>query len=364
MARTRRGVTLKEVAAEAGVSMMTVSAALRGAADDKYPVAEATRERVHAAARKLRYFPSAVAQGMRGRRINALGVVLINPEARLQGDAYVCGVLDGIISVANAEGQNTTLFTGRRWSSAAESLPVFCDGRTDGLIILSPSPDSDIVSALLEAGLPFVLISGQSDDPRVSSVDIDHIAPTGALVAHLLGLGHRRIAFLPGRAASRSARMRHEGYRAALETAGVPYDPALVLPGFYSIASGMERVERLLGLPAAARPTAICCGNDQIAIGALRALAAAGVRVPDDISVTGFDDIPEAAALAPPLTTIRQPLEAMGRRAARLLLDTIDAGSPLGVRELLPTEIVYRRSVAPPPPPSPPPLSAPSKENV
>jgi LacI family transcriptional regulator len=336
--------------------MMTVSAVLRARPTDKYPIAEATRERVLTAAHKLRYFPSAVAQGMRGRRINALGVVLINPDARLQGDPYVCGILDGIIAVANAEGQNTTLFTGQRWSSAAESLSLFCDGRTDGLIILSPSPDSDIVPALLDVDLPFVLISGHSDDPRVSSVDIDHVAPTEELVRHLIGLGHRRIAFLPGRAQSRSARLRHEGYCRALDTAGIPFDPALVLPGGYSIPSGHKRTEALLQLPEGSRPTALCCGNDQIAIGALQMLAEAGVRVPDEMSVTGFDDGPEAANLTPPLTTIRQPLEEMGRRAARLLLDTIESGSPRGAKELLSTEIIYRRSVAPP--------SSPSKENV
>ncbi len=351
MTSIRRSVTLKEVAAEAGVSMMTASAVLRARPRDSYSVAEATRDRVLSAARKLRYFPSAVAQGMRGSRINALGVVLINPDARLQGDAYVCGVLDGIVAVANAEGQNTTLFTGRRWSGAAESLPIFCDGRTDGLIILSPSPDSDIVPALLEVGLPFVLISGQSDDPRVSSVDIDHVPPTEALMGHLVGLGHRRIAFLPGRLQSRSARARHEGYQNALSRAGIAYDPSLVLPGAYSAASGSERAGKLLELPDGLRPTALFCGNDQIAIGALRVLREAGVRVPEEMSVTGFDDIPEAVTLDPPLTTIRQPLEEMGRRAARLLLDNIESGSPIGAREILPTEIVYRRSVAPPPPP-------------
>jgi DNA-binding LacI/PurR family transcriptional regulator len=348
LSRTRRSVTLKEVAAEAGVSMMTVSAVLRAQPTDKYPIAEATRERVLTAAQKLRYFPSAVAQGMRGKRINTLGVVLINPDARLQGDPYVCGVLDGIIAVANAAGQNTTLFTGQRWSSAAESLTLFCDGRTDGLIILSPSPDSDIVPALLDVDLPFVLISGHSDDPRVSSVDIDHVAPTEELVGHLIEQGHRRIAFLPGRAQSRSARLRHEGYCRALDAAGIPFDPALVLPGWYGIASGQERAAKLMQLPADRRPTALCCGNDQIAIGAMQMLGEAGVRMPEEISVTGFDDAPEAATLTPPLTTVRQPLEEMGRRAARLLLNTIEFGSALGVKELLPTEIVYRRSVAPP----------------
>ena len=350
---TRRSVTLKEVAAEAGVSMMTVSAVLRARPADKYPVAEATRDRVLSAARKLRYFPSAVAQGMRGKRINALGVVLINPDARLQGDPYVCGVLDGVIAVANAEGQNTTLFTAGRWSGAQESLQTFCDGRTDGLIILSPSPDSDIVPALLEVGRPFVIVNGQSDDPRVSSVEIEHAARTEEMVGHLLSLGHRRIAYLPGRAASRSTRARHEGYRRALAAAGLSEDPALVPPGFYGIASGYDRTRSLLmTLPADLRPTALCCGSDQIAVGALRALHEAGVRVPEQMSVTGFDDIPDAATLDPPLTTVRQPLEEMGRRAARLLLDAIEAGRPLGVKELLPTEIVHRRSVAPPPSPT------------
>lgn len=328
---------------------MTVSAVLRARAGDGYPIAEATRERVLSAARKLNYFPSAVAQGMRGQRINTIGVVLINPEARLQGDWYVCGVLDGVISVANAAGQNTTLFTGRRWSNAAESLPTFCDGRTDGLIILSPSPDSDIVPALLDVGLPFVLVNGHSDDPRVSSVDIDHVGPMKALVGQVIEQGHRKIAFLPGRSQSRSARMRHEGYRQALEAAGIEYDPDLVVPGYYSAESGYKRVQQILGFPANERPTALCCGSDQIAFGALRALQEAGLRVPEDMSVTGFDDVVEAAAQNPPLTTIRQPLEEMGCHAAQSLLATIEAGAPLGQKEVLPTEVVPRRSVARPP---------------
>lgn len=349
MARTRQGVTIREVAAEADVSMMTVSAVLRARPGDKYPVAEATRDRVLSAARKLRYFPSAVAQSMRGQRINNLGVVMISPDARLQGNTYMCGVLDGVLAVANTEGQNTTLFTGRRWTGATESLPTFCDGRTDGLIILSPTPGSDIVPALLEVGLPFVIVNGHSDDLRVSSVDVNHIEPTLELVGHVFALGHRRVAFLPGRAESRSTIARHAGYRVALAAAGVPYDAELVPPGGYDANSGYERTKYLFSLPINQRPTALCCGNDNIAIGALRALHEIGIRVPEDVSVTGFDDAPEVAATDPPLTTVRQPLEEMGRRAARLLLDTIEAGHPLGVKEILPTEIIYRRSVASPP---------------
>lgn len=356
MSRARQAVTIKQVAAEAGVSLMTVSAVLRARADDKYPVAAATRERVLSAARRLNYFPSAVAQGMRGQRINTIGVVLINPEARLLGDTYVCGVLDGIIAVANARRQNTTLFTGSRWAGAAESLPTFCDGRTDGLIILSPSPDSDIVPALLEVGLPFVLVNGQSDDPRVSSVDIDHVAPMEELVGCVIAQGHRRIAFLPGRSQSHSARLRQEGYRRALDTAGIAPNPDLIVPGFYSATSGYERTQQLLRFPPSERPTALCCGSDQIAFGALRALQEAGLRVPEEISVTGFDDVPEAATQSPPLTTVRQPLEDLGHHAAQSLLATIEAGAPLGQKEELPTELILRRSVAAAPP-APAPLS-------
>lgn len=347
MSSTRK-VTAKEVAEAAGVSMMTVSAVLgRGTAHNSR-VSEATRQRVLEAAKKLNYFPSAVAHGMRRRRMNTLGVVLINPGARLQGDSYVCGLLDGIIAVANAAGQNTTLFTGQKWSDAAHSLPVFCDGRTDGLIILSPSQDSDIVPALLQVEVPFVLINGHSDDPRVSSVNIDNVAPMQALVGHVLQQGHRRIAFLPGRASTQSSQERHEGYRRALAAAGVPFDPSLVLSGYYAAQSGSERTRHLLALAPEQRPTALCCGSDQIALGARRALQEAGARVPEEMSLTGFDDIPEAASMLPPLTTVRHPFDALGRRAAEILLEGIEAGTPLGAKELLPTEVVLRDSVAPP----------------
>jgi len=338
------------VAKEAGVSLMTVSAVLRTRAGDTYPVAAATRERVLAAARTLNYFPSAVAQGMRGQRINTIGVVLINPHARLQSDWYVCCVLDGIIAVANAARQNTTLFTAGRWSSAEESLSTFCDGRTDGLIILSPAADSDIVPSLLEFGLPFVLVNGHSDDPRVSSVDIDHRAAMEALAGGLIAQGHRRIAYLPGRSQSQSARLRQEGYERALQTANLPLDPDLVIHGHYSPWSGYDRARQVLEYPAGERPTALCCGNDQIAFGVLRALHEAGLRIPEDMSVTGFDDMMDAATQNPPLTTVRQPLDAMGQRAAEILLTAIETGAPHGVKEVLPTEVIWRSSVAPPSP--------------
>jgi DNA-binding LacI/PurR family transcriptional regulator len=349
MAGIRRATTIKQVAEEAGVSMMTVSAVLRPQGKQNYPIAAATREKVLAAAQKLNYVPSAVAQSMRGQRINAIGVVLINPNARFQDDPYISGVVDGIISVANTAGQNTSLFTGQRWSNASESLSLFCDGRTDGLIILSPSSDLDIVAALLDVGMPFVLVNGHSDDPRVSSVDIDNCGAMKTLVGRVAALGHRRIAYLAGRETSRSAQQRGEGYRRALTSAGVPSDPELMPVGGYSVQSGYERTRKLLTLSSENRPTTLCCGSDQIAIGALRALRESDIAVPGEMSLTGFDDIREAATLLPPLTTVHHPFERLGSRAAEILLANISGGKPLGSKEFISTEIIWRQSVTEPP---------------
>lgn len=351
MLNKRKVATMKEVAEAAGVSTMTVSAVLGRGTAHSSRVSDTTRERVLETALRINYFPSAFAQGMRKRRINALGVVLFHPDARLTGDPNVCGLLDGIFAVANERGQNTTVFTGQRWSDAARSLPVFCDGRTDGLIILWPAAKSDMISALLRVEVPFVMINGCSDDLRVTNVKIDDVAAMQALVEHLVEQGHRRIAYFSGPSVSRAKKDRYEGYCRALSAVGEPCDPQLLILGAYSEASGYERARVLLSqvkIGQAPAPTAICCESDHIAQGVLQAFREADIRVPEQISVTGFDDIPDAVRMSPPLTTVHQSFDSLGRRGAELLLDTIDAGTYLGGEDILPTSVVLRGSVAPP----------------
>ena len=167
-------------------------------------------------------------------------------------------------------------------------------------------------------------------------------------MTYLIAQGHRRIGVLCGDFAAASARLRLDGYRLALATAGIEYDECLVLPGGFYPQSGYERTLRLMQRPQELRPTALFCSNDGIALGALEALSGLGVAVPDEMSVLGFDDIPSARTARIPLSTMRQPLSRIGVRAAELLLEQIRSGSSIGRKEVLPTELIIRNTVAPP----------------
>jgi LacI family transcriptional regulator len=337
--------TILDVAKASGVSPATVSYVLNNGPRTVRP---ATRERVLLAIQQLGYEPNAVARGLRRKRMDTFGIVLPHPNTDLITSPYFGPVMDGILRVAMQKQQNTTIFTGAAWSDAERSLPIYCDGRCDGLILLSPPVGSAIVPGLAAKNVPFVLLSDASDDPGVSSVDVDNVGAAKKLVRYLIQQGHRRIAILCGNQQSRSAAQRFQGYRLALEEQGIPFIPSLALSGQYAPASGYENALELARRPDECRPTALFCSNDEIALGAYRALEESGLRIPEDVSVVGFDDIASAADYRPPLTTVRQPLEQLGERATRLLLGQIEEGVPRGRKETLCTRLILRESVAPP----------------
>jgi len=344
--------TIKDVAKASGVSTATVSYVLN---DGPRRVVPATRARVQAAIERLQYHPSTMARGLGRKRLDCLGVIFPQSNPVLVADSYFSAILDGIIQVATDRRQNVTLYTGLEWQGI-ESLPAFRDRRVDGLLLVAALTDSEIVPALTEAGLPFVLINGTSPDARVSCVDIDNAEASCAVVRHLAGLGHRRIALLGGQPNSPSTAPRRAGFLRGMREAGLPVDEALLLEGFYTREWGRLGMGRLLGLPEP--PTAVFAGGDGIAAGACRACAEADVSVPAQVSVVGFDDAPYAQDMTPPLTTVRHPLTQIGATAATVLLDRLErgAGSADVVRPgdqiILRGELIIRGSTAPPPPPA------------
>ncbi len=338
--------TIKDVARASGVSTATVSYVLNNGPRRVVP---ATRARVEDAIKTLQYHPSTMARGMGQKRLDCLGVVFPQPNPGLVADSYFSAVLDGIIQVATERRQNVTLYTGLEWVGAA-SLPAFRDRRVDGLLLVATLTDSTIVPALTEAGLPFVLINGTSPDPRVSQVDIDNREAAHQVVAHLAALGHQRIALLGGQPNSPSTRPRREGFLDAMQSLGLPADASLILEGTYSQEWGRAGMARLLRL--AQPPTAVFAGGDGIAAGAYRACAEAGVSVPGQMSLVGFDDAAYARDLTPPLTTVRHPLTQIGATAATVLLDRLDAlgrdTDESGVQLALHGELIVRGSTAAP----------------
>lgn len=347
--------TITDVARDSGVSIATVSYVINSG---PRKVDAETKARVEASIGRLRYFPNSIARAMVSKRLNCIGVVFPHPHPSVFTVPYFVTIMDGIVREAAGRRQNVMLYTGLEWNGN-DSLPAFMDRRVDGMLLIAMLTDSTIVPSLAEAGLRFVQINGAAPDAAtgavseaaVSNVDVDNAGAARGVVAHLAGLGHRRIALLGGQPNSPSTRPRRDGYLAAMRELGLPLDPEIVLEGLYDRDWGREGMARLLASSGGA-PTAVFAGGDGIAEGVYDVCREAGVRIPEDLSVVGFDDTPAAAHLDPPLTSVRQPLARMGSLAAAALLDQLDAGPSGGPAPMpqivLPAELIVRASTAAP----------------
>lgn len=341
--------SIREVAREANVSLSTVSKVLNGRTDAKFTLA--TRERVASAARRVGYHPSAVARGLAGKRMNAIGVIMAYDQLSVTSDPYLGACLDGILAVNKERHQKTILFTENSWSDVLTQLPSYLDGHCDGLLLVIPRTDAAIVEQLTKRGSCFVLIGDSREDPRLSTADVDNVGEGRRMTEYLIGLGHTRIATFCGNADFLSSSQRLEGYRQALAHAGLPCPEEYVFPGSYHPTSGESNILLLLDRyknRIDERPTAIFCLNDYMARGAVDALLARGIRVPDEISVAGFDDSVYATSSEPHLTTMRHDVRRVGEQATRALLDRIDGSLLAGTRIYVPTELMERETTAPP----------------
>lgn len=335
-----RRPTSADVAAAAGVSRTTVSVVLNDV--QGIWISEETRLRVREAAERLAYHPHHSARGLAGGKSHTLGLVLRQSPEQVAGDALLPEVLRGVVSAARA-GRYRVLVEAIE-PAEGRYIDLVRSGRTDGLLVSGPRVDDEDLRLLAGDGYPIV-IQGSFPDVVAPSVDVDNRAGARAAVEHLLALGHRRIACITNAPlAYTAARERVDGYRDALAGAGLPFESALVVEGGFTAPSGHEAMRALLG---GASPTAAFVASDVVALGAIGAIREAGLRIPDDIAVVGFDDIPLAAFFDPPLTTVRLPAHELGAAAGRTLLDRI-AGREVPTRTLLPTELIVRASAGPP----------------
>ena len=340
--------TLKDVALEAGVSAMTVSVVLNGARSATR-VSEATRQRIVAAAQTLGYRPNAAARGLQRRRMDTIGVATIVDGGEL--NLYFLEIFNGILEAAALRNQMVMVASIAGWEADQETVLHLGDGRIDGLILIASELDPAIAGALVER-LPFVTVHARWPTPGVWNLEVDNEGGAYQAVRHLISLGHRRILHLTGSAGLPGTEQRKSGYFRALAEAGLPRDESLVRVSGFSNNAGRQAMEAFLAERGdAPLPTAVFCGSDAIGAGCLEVLTAHGLRVPDDLSIVGFDDSLDARMTAPPLTTIRQPFRRLGQRAVELLLERIDesaTGTP--TTELLPIEMIHRASSAPPKP--------------
>lgn len=333
--RTRR-VTINRIAREAGVSLTTVSRAL----NDRPDISPDTRERILAIAQELGYTPSAIARSLATQRTHTIGLAV-----RTLLDAWAAQILLPIENLARMSGYEIFISTHHAEADRERSvLKVFHSRQVEGMIILSSVLGQELVALHESLGIPLVLVS-----PLVRSSHPYTVQPCDAegaqrAVEHLISLGHRRIAHIAAPEWAAPGHDRLQGYCAALEAHGIPWDPGLVFEGDAHETGGLEGVQALLDLPNP--PTALFCFNDLTAVGALHGARMMGVRVPEDLSVVGFDDVPLAEYLAPPLCTVRQEMESLGRQAMLMLLDLI-AGRETQAPVSVGTDLVVRLSCAP-----------------
>ena len=335
--------TIYDVAKESGFSLSTVSNVLN---DGPRPVKPETRQRILATMRRLDYHPSAVARGLARQRTHTLGILFgVVEPSEVVLNAYSVSVLQGVLTAAAATGYNVTHYM-TPWIDANQSLGAFRDRRTDGLLIVAPPTDSDLMPSIARLKLPLVAVSWPSERENVPSVDADDRVGMRQAAGHIIELGHRRIAHLMGHANLVSAMIRKQIFLDVLAEAGILPIPEFILPGQYSTTSGYERALRVLKHPE--RPTAIVAGNDEIAVGVVEAARDLGIRIPEELSVVGYDDRPLSALMNPRLTTVRQPFVEIGTHAVRLLVLQMEGQEVAPITHLLTPQLVIRESTAPP----------------
>ena len=325
--------TIRDVARAAGVSVATVSRAL----NNQTRVRTETRARVSQAATELDYTPNEAARSLITSRTHAFGVLL--PD--LYGE-FFSEVLRGVDLRARRDGYHLLVSSSHANGEDLVGALRAMRGRIEGLIVMAPDVDTAALVQAAGAGIPLVLLDPHVKAIGCDSISIDNEAGAAAAVDHLLRLGHQRIATITGPEQNADARQRLAGYRKALGARGIEADPAFISTGDFTEPSGYAAVAPLLALRP--RPSAIFAANDYMAIGAMSALTQAGLRIPEDMAIVGFDDIAMARYLNPPLTSVNVDLLDLGARAVQRLVDTKNGVASRRRSEVTPATLVVRQS--------------------
>lgn len=329
--------TLEQVAALAGVGRGTASRVINGGAK----VSPRARRAVEAAIDELGYVPNRAARALVTQRTDTVALVIAESEERVFGEPFFAGVVRGIGSALAASGRQLVLVLAQASERRGGLDRYLTRQHVDGVLLLSLHDDDELPDRIRAHGVPVVL-GGRSRGGRTCFVDVDNVEGARLAVGHLVAAGRQRIATIAGPADMVAGSARFEGYAAGLAAAGREVDDRLVERGDFGQDSGADAMRALL--ERAPDLDAVCCANDLMAVGALRALHDAGRRVPEDVAVIGFEDAPVARSAHPPLTTVHQSPEAMGREMVALLLDVMAAPDADHPGRVLETRLVVRDS--------------------
>jgi LacI family transcriptional regulator len=327
--------TVRDVAKQAGVAPITVSRVVNNSGY----VSEETRARVEAAIADMGYVPNVLARSLRSRRTDTLALILTDIS-----NPFWTTVVRGVEDAASNAGFNVILCnTDESEAEQDKYLRVLLQKQVDGVLLVPARSALEPIQFVQSQDTPVVVLDRLIPDVQADTVHCDSEGGAHQLTRLLLSLGHRRIAVLSGPQGVSTAEDRVAGYQRALKEAGLDVDPALVYYGQFSLESGYTMTQRVLA--ATPRPSGLFAGNNFIAIGALRALRDAGLQVPEDLALVGFDDLPADLVVDPFLTVVAQPAYEMGRRATELLLARLSGEAPEAYQEIvLPTELIVRQS--------------------
>lgn len=331
-------LTLEKIGKLAGVSRSTVSRVVNGQPDVKAGV----RERVLKVIQDTGFVPNPVARSLAAQRSGILGLVFPRSVATFFGDPYFSRLTHGITQGAYEHGYMPTLFLFYTEKEEELLLPRIAQHSfLDGVIVQATTDKDPIIPQLQKSGMPFLVVGRLNTMPdSLNYIDVDNLSGAYNAVKHLIKLGRERIAHVTGDLDNRAAVDRKFGYEKALREHGFPVEENMIVNGFFSEIGGYESVEKLLPY----KPDAIFAASDTMALGVVRALQEKGLRVPDDVAVIGFDDLPPASQTNPALTTIKQPILRFGMNAVEVLIDIMENGSEPPYHVLYDTELIIRDS--------------------
>ncbi len=336
-----------DVARLAGVHRSTVSRVLTGQGS----VSEKSRKKVLEAARKINYHINTVASALKSQKKTAIGLLSFWHCSPNPSEAYYQQTLTGIIDEITRSKFHLLLNNIQGVVRPENEELNFCyESLLGGVIMMSPRiKNEEDLTFLKQVSIPTLLLLYRPESSGYSWIDLDNRKGARLAVEHLIKLGHKKIAYIGGELEySTNARDRYKGYQETLLKAGIKEDPELVRNGLFWIEHGIQSMRHYLSLPPAQRPTAVFCATDMIAFGAIAVIQEAGLKVPEDISIVGFDDYERAAHSNPPLTTIRQSFYDIGKQAVQLMEEMIQSPSSGPKHALIEPELIVRKSTAPP----------------